>query len=108
MRIPKELKDEKDQAQVQVQVLSKGPIEDVTLLPVVDDVSVRGSVVGDGAGGSAPTREKKFYRVMREGRALCGGTRAKLHEGKVIDDLNYDVEGLRRQGIRLEPADADD
>lgn len=35
--------------------------------------------------------------------ALINGYKALFRNGKVVDSLNYDVEGLRQQGVRLRP-----
>jgi hypothetical protein len=44
----------------------------------------------------------KRYVVIKGGTILQGGFRTKLTEGKVIDSLNYDIQHLQRQGIRVQ------
>lgn len=45
----------------------------------------------------------KRYRVTKGGMFMAhGGYRAKLHEGKEIDTLNYDIKKLQQQGIKVE------
>lgn len=53
---------------------------------------------GDGEGGK-PT---KYYRIENGGNVLDkNGYRTRLHPGKEIDDLNYNIDRLRKQGIKL-------
>jgi len=44
------------------------------------------------------------YRVVKGGRVVHhgGSLPATIHEGKIIDARNYDLDGLRKQGIVLE------
>lgn len=43
----------------------------------------------------------KQYVVQRAGTFLRDGLRYALPEGKIVDDVNYDIDGLRRIGIKL-------
>lgn len=47
------------------------------------------------------------YRVMESAPLLYGGARTHLAAGKVVDGYAYDLDMLRRQGVRLEPLPLD-
>ena len=51
-----------------------------------------------GAAGPKPKR----WRVLNGGLIVHGGMKTVLRAGKEIDDSNYDLRMLRKQGIRLE------
>lgn len=42
------------------------------------------------------------FVVTKGGFILEGGNRTRMHEGKVFNDLNYDPNRLRQQGIRFD------
>lgn len=42
------------------------------------------------------------WRVTRGGNVMVRGLKTMMREGKVVDELNYDVDQLRQQGIALE------
>lgn len=48
---------------------------------------------------------KRFFVVTRGGTAQVSGFRTRLREGKEIDNVNYDIRALQRQGIRLSEID---
>lgn len=52
-----------------------------------------------------PPPEVKRYTVEAGSprQVIYAGYPVMLPAGKVIDDANYDVEGLRKQGVRLRP-----
>jgi hypothetical protein len=86
-----------------LEVLSDRPIEDVELPPVVNAAPV----VADATQKNPPVAAKgpkvEYFRVTRGGFVQSpGGVRSMLREGKEIDTLNYDVNRLRQQGIRME------
>ena len=44
----------------------------------------------------------KRYRVLNGGNVMFNNVRTVLRVGKEVTNLNYDIAGLQRQGIRLE------
>lgn len=53
-----------------------------------------------------PTAVKKFYRVTRGGMVRAEtGHRTRMHDGKIVDTANYNIERLRQQGITMEEVD---
>lgn len=52
--------------------------------------------------GGAPPKKRTRYRVLNGGKVTFAGHLTTLKAGKEIDDVQYDVPQLRRQGIRLE------
>jgi hypothetical protein len=90
-----------------VQVLDSGPIPEVTLeLPGASDV------VGDAtirnAAPETPPPPMRWFRVVKGGYVLDNGFRTMLKPGKEINDLNYTIRNLQRQGIVLEEITAAD
>jgi hypothetical protein len=82
--------------------------EHVIELPNVNDAATA-VVVADATAKQlpdAPAPEEipkvRRYVVVRGGPVLQAGFRTNLKEGKVIDSLNYDIQHLQRQGIRLQ------
>jgi len=49
-----------------------------------------------------PRPKNRRFRVIKGGNISTGGVRATLREGKELDERNYDIRNLVRQGIRLE------
>lgn len=49
-----------------------------------------------------PARPAKRYRVLNGGQVLYNNCRTAIRAGKEITDTQFDIELLRRQGIRLE------
>jgi hypothetical protein len=45
--------------------------------------------------------KKKFYRVEHEQKIRRGASAYLLIAGKIIDNNQYDIESLRRQGVQL-------
>lgn len=65
-------------------------------------------VIGDATSKSKPTVEEiqiPKYRVLNGGRikGTCGSTH--IAPGKIVDPLNYDIDLLKQQGIKLELVD---
>jgi hypothetical protein len=58
--------------------------------------------VAETAAEEVPPTPPRAFRVVRGGKILARGYRTKLREGKIIDDLNYDIAQLKQQGILLE------
>lgn len=44
----------------------------------------------------------KRYRVLEKHIVSDNGSRVALTPGKVIDSLNYNIERLQKQGVKLE------
>lgn len=53
----------------------------------------------------AKARERKFL-VLETAQIPRGGSHFTLPKGKVISSQGYDIEGLKRQGVKLEEAAA--
>ena len=93
----------------EIEVLNPNPEPAEVPLPEVDDAAAA-VVVADATSknpplppNAPPAPEKRLYRVLKGGMALMPtGMRTLIKEGKVIDNLNYDVRRLQMQGIRLE------
>ena len=51
---------------------------------------------------------KKFYQVEHEQMIRRGASAYKLVAGKIIDNNQYDIESLRRQGVQLKEVDPKD
>jgi hypothetical protein len=47
-----------------------------------------------------------YYRVMAARNLMVDGLMAKFSDGQVIDDRNYDLDWLRRNGVELVPCEA--
>jgi hypothetical protein len=58
--------------------------------------------------GRGPGPRPKRYRVLNGGLVMFGNVRTTLRAGKEISEIAYDVAGLRKQGIKLEPIVEDD
>lgn len=91
-----------------IEVLSDEEHE--TKLDVVDEGTdaARAVVKGNATENARSSPTVKRYVVVRGGAALVNGLRTIIKEGKVIDALNYDIQHLQRQGIRLQREMADD
>jgi len=75
-------------------------------VPAIGPAYTAGSAVDEGELAAAP--RPKQYIITRGGQASdVSGTRARFHEGKIIDDHNYDIGRLKQQGIKLEPYEGD-
>jgi hypothetical protein len=77
-------------------------------------VGEQGNVVGSAVGTVAPTqsaqkvKEPTRYRVVNGGRIMLGGALTVLRPGKELDERQYDLRELKKQGIRLEEVKEDD
>ena len=94
-----------------VQVLDAGPVQEVKLdLPgaseVVGDATAKPSTADPEALAAVP--QARWFRVVKGGYVLDGGFRTMLKPGKEINDLNYSIRNLQRQGIVLEEITAQD
>jgi hypothetical protein len=49
-----------------------------------------------------PAVPVRKHRVMKEAHVMYGNCRTILREGKEVDELTYDLELLRRQGVVLQ------
>jgi hypothetical protein len=56
----------------------------------------------------APHRKARRFRVMNGGMIAFNGMRTTLRAGKEIDETQYDLRMLERQGIILKPLDPPD
>lgn len=90
-----------------ITVLSDQEPADVPLEPVND--AERSVVVADATQKTletAPPAEEvpvvKRYVVVKGGSVLVNGHRTTIKEGKIVDNLNYDLTHLQKQGIRLQ------
>lgn len=50
----------------------------------------------------APKRENRFYKVLEDKQVPRTGGHDLLRAGKEIQSANYDVDLLRKQGVKLE------
>ena len=74
-------------------------------LPITAVPTSAGVVVG-GPFKSNPEKDAmvpkiKQYVVQRAGTFLRDGLRYALPEGKIVDDVNYDIDALKLIGIKL-------
>ena len=80
------------------EVLSNAPVGRVD----AEDVGQRdGLVRGSAVDPEAPPPVVDRYAVLRDCQFTHNGFRVKLTAGKTIDNLNYDVKHLARQGVKL-------
>lgn len=71
-------------------------------VPIITQAYDAGSAVDPEEIIEAP--RAKRYTVTHGGLISDpSGFRVRMHEGKVVDDHNYDIARLRKQGIKLEP-----
>lgn len=82
-----------------VETLSNEPPEEVT--PTISEPVVKASAVEKKPEKPVEVKPVKVYRVTRGGYALVNGYRTRIHEGKEVDELNFDVARLKAQGIQL-------
>jgi hypothetical protein len=54
------------------------------------------------AAAPGPGPRQRRWRVVNGGFVMFSGCRTAIKAGKEVDDRNYDIPALRRQGIRLE------
>jgi hypothetical protein len=69
-----------------------------------EPTKVKVDKVVDAKPPAGPPPEIRKFRVIKGGRInTSDGYMTRLHDGKVIDDHNYNIARLKQQGIRLEP-----
>lgn len=86
-----------------VQVLDAGPVAEVKLeLPGVPEVIGDAMARNANPDAVAAVPKARWFRVVKGGYVLDGGFRTMLKPGKEINDLNYTIRNLQRQGIVLE------
>lgn len=98
------------QADEDLQVLVPGDPNNApeVQLEAVGESKIRGSALdhnppsAEDAAAQAP--ERKLYRVVRGGMYADPNTRSRtqIRPGKEVDNVNYNIRDLQRQGIRLE------
>ena len=90
-----------------VQVLDSGPVEEVKLdLPGVPEVI--GDAMARSREPAEPPPPVRWFRVVKGGYVLDNGFRTMLKPGKEINDQNYQIRNLQRQGVVLEEITATD
>lgn len=57
---------------------------------------------------ATPAPVVKKWVVTRGGMIVANGARTRVAEGKIIDELNFDIRKIRSQGIQLRAATEDD
>ncbi len=96
-----------------ITTLANGDIEEVTL----DDIASRDGGECEPAVDFDDLAEQakigppvKHYIVTRGGRVQtnANGQRATISQGKQLDDLNFDIQLMRRQGIEMREVQAGD
>ena len=85
------------------------PVGQERALAPADVLTVNHDVASDArtshnAGIEAP---KRFFRVTKEGsyRKRGHAMTYRMYEGKVLDDMNYDIASMRQQGIKFVECD---
>lgn len=108
-RAPRNLEARDTQPAEHVEVLAAGEPQDGDLPDYGHEPQVVADATARNPRPPAKPAQARYYRVERSGFCtLPGSARTQLREGKVIDDLNYPIESLRQQGIRLaEVSEAD-
>lgn len=71
---------------------------------VAPEGQVAGSAVG---GGNAKSEPPQQYRVTANMLVTLPGGRVMFRAGKLVDSANYDIRGLRSQGVPLEPVESE-
>lgn len=68
---------------------------------------VSGAAAGAPNPDAPPSPPVKRYMVEGAGpngkHLLISGYKALFKDGKIVDDVNYDIEALKQQGLRLRP-----
>jgi hypothetical protein len=90
-----------------ITTLNAGPIAEEKLEPVEAQDAAAATEVRTALRDDDPVEgpQAKWYVVIKGGVAQCNGVRARLKEGKELNDLNYSIRDLQRQGIRLAKID---
>lgn len=70
------------------------------LPPLVPQSPVMEPVVSKEQADAGPKVQQ--YRVMEDARYSVHGHVTTLRKGKLIDERNYDIEKVKKQGIKLE------
>jgi len=70
------------------------------LPPLISDQPPVSSAV-TAADAARPSPPIQRFRVQRERRIMHHGSMTVLREGKVLDELNYNIQELRNQGVEL-------
>ena len=104
--------EENDRGEV-IQVLASGTPEEVDVAGIKsrDGAETAPAVdldsVDDQPAYGPPVTQ---YVVLKGGRvqSAVNAPRAVVPAGKIIDDLNYDIKLLRRQGVQVREATAED
>lgn len=63
------------------------------------------TVVDEEPAVEAPPPQR--FKVLKDADVAINGQRTKLREGKVVDAANFDLDALRRYGVKLGPVEAD-
>lgn len=100
-----------------VEVLGNRPLEPMPEVPghmteaaaaALDEPSDKGDAKAVAAARKAPepvaTREVRRYEVLQT-TAIMGanGFRGQMRAGKIIDNVQYNIEKLKSQGVKLAP-----
>lgn len=72
------------------------------------DNKVRGSAVDPEALEAAGPAETIRFIVLRDCKFTDRGHRVSVIRGKIIDSLNYNINHLRRQGVRMKQLEQGD
>lgn len=108
-------KSEKDKEKEVVEVKSRAPVEDIpeqagqmtaAAANAVKEPELKGVAKGVGTEEDADQKAKavlKWYRVLQTKRIMgMTGYRAVMPEGKEFSSQQYNVDNLKKQGVKLE------
>lgn len=73
---------------------SLGMVQEVTQSPAAK--------VAEPALPPEPAPELKRYQVMRDGRVMYDGYVTQMKTGRIVDNVTYDIEHIKSQGIVLQ------
>lgn len=91
-----------------VETLSTGEIPDVTPENRDGEVKGKAKAVEQAKPKAAPPRPPKVFRVLADKQVLVNGYRTKMHAGKEVDELNYNIKKLLSQGVQLQEISQDE
>jgi hypothetical protein len=105
-RIPRDANSPDDKHE-HVEVLRTGSPEEVGPDEILGEAVVKGDATARNPKTAPEQRKVRRFEVTKGGPysapgvGTAGGYRATLREGKVIDEMNYDINAVRAQGIKL-------
>ena len=105
-RVPREQSNQQD-GNEHVQVLRTGQPEERGPEDIITEPTVKADATDRNPKTEPELRKVRKFEVTKGGPysapgvGASGGYRSMLREGKVIDEMNYDIKAVQAQGIKL-------